>query len=44
MSGPLSAVGGAAARHPWITLAVWVVLMAVAVGTAVTGIAGDSLF
>lgn len=44
MRGPLAAVGGAAARHPWITLAVWVVLMAVAVGTAVTGVAGDSLF
>lgn len=44
MRGPLAAVGGAAARHPWITIAVWVVLMAVAVGTAVTGVAGDSLF
>ena len=44
MRRPLAAVGGAAARHPWITLAVWVVLMAVAVGTAVTGVAGDSLF
>jgi RND superfamily putative drug exporter len=44
MRGPLAAIGGAAARHPFRTLAVWAVLIAIAVGTAVTGIAGESLF
>jgi len=41
---PLAAIGGASARHPFITLGVWVALMAVAAGTAVAGVAGDSLF
>ncbi|MEO5919734.1 MAG: hypothetical protein ABIQ01_01185, partial [Pseudolysinimonas sp.] len=42
--GPLAAIGGAAARHPWITLAAWVVLIGGAVATAVGGVAGESLF
>jgi RND superfamily putative drug exporter len=40
----LAAIGGAAARHPWITLAVWILLIGGAVATAVGGLAGDSLF
>ncbi|MEO5922016.1 MAG: MMPL family transporter [Pseudolysinimonas sp.] len=42
--GPLAAIGGAAARHPWITLAVWLLLITGAVATAVGGIAGESVF
>jgi RND superfamily putative drug exporter len=40
----LAAIGGAAARHPWITLVVWVLLIGGAVATAVGGLAGESLF
>ncbi len=42
--GPLAAIGGAAARHPWITLVVWVLLIGGAVATAVGGLAGETLF
>ena len=42
--GPLSAIGGAAARHPWMTLGAWVLLIGLAVATAVAGIGGESLF
>ena len=42
--GPLAAVGGAAARHPFITLGIWIVLITIAVGTVVAGLTGDSLF
>ncbi len=42
--GPLAAIGGAAARHPWITLVVWALLIGGAVATAVGGVAGESLF
>ncbi|HEX7835702.1 MAG TPA: MMPL family transporter, partial [Pseudolysinimonas sp.] len=41
---PLAAIGGAAARHPWITLVAWVLVIGGAVATAVGGIAGESLF
>lgn len=40
----LAAIGGAAARHPWITLVVWILLIGGAVATAVGGLAGESLF
>ncbi len=42
--GPLAAIGTAAARHPWITLVVWVLVIGGAVATAVGGLAGESLF
>ncbi|MEO8263131.1 MAG: MMPL family transporter, partial [Pseudolysinimonas sp.] len=42
--GPLATIGGAAARHPFVTLTVWLVLVAIAVGTAVAGLTGQSLF
>ncbi len=42
--GALAAIGDAAARHPWVTLAVWILLIGGVVATAVGGIAGESLF
>ena len=42
--GPLVAVGGAAARHPWITLAAWIVAIGIAIATAIAGLTGESLF
>jgi RND superfamily putative drug exporter len=42
--GPLAAIGSASARHPWITLIVWVLMIGGAVATAVGGLAGESLF
>lgn len=42
--GPLAAIGGSAARHPWLTLVIWVLLIGGAVATAVGGLAGESLF
>ncbi len=42
--GPLAAIGGTAARRPWITLIVWVLLIGGAVATAVGGVLGESLF
>jgi uncharacterized membrane protein YdfJ with MMPL/SSD domain len=40
----LAAIGGAAARHPVITLVAWIALIGAAVATAVAGIGGESLF
>ncbi len=42
--GPLATIGSASARHPWITLVVWVLVIGGAVATAVGGLAGESLF
>jgi uncharacterized membrane protein YdfJ with MMPL/SSD domain len=44
MSAPLERLGGAAARHPIITLIAWAVLLLVAVGTAIVGVTGENLF
>ena len=44
MSAPLERLGGAAARHPIVTLAAWAVLLLVAVGTAIVGVTGENLF
>jgi RND superfamily putative drug exporter len=42
--GPLARLGAATGRHPWITLAVWTVLLGAAVGTALLGVTGETLF
>ena len=43
-AGPLGRLGGAAGAHPFISLAVWAVLVAIAVATALAGAGGQSLF
>lgn len=40
----LRRIAGASARHPWITLVVWVLGIGAAVALAVAGVAGESLF
>lgn len=42
--GPLARVGGLAARRPVLTVLVWAVLLAAALGTAVGGVTGQTLF
>ncbi|MGA0566808.1 MMPL family transporter [Rathayibacter sp. KR2-224] len=42
--GPIGRLGANAARHPWITLACWLVVIAAAAATALGGIGGQSLF
>lgn len=42
--GPLARVGGLTARHPVLTVLVWAVLLAAALGTAVGGVTGQTLF
>jgi len=44
MPGPLGRLAGGAARHPLLTLAVWVVALGAALLTALTGVVGESLF
>lgn len=44
MSGALERLGGAAARHPIITLVSWAILLVVAVGAALVGVTGENLF
>lgn len=43
-AGPLGRLGGAVGAHPLISLAVWAVLVAIAVATALAGAGGQSLF
>jgi len=43
-AGPLGRLGGAVGVHPLISLAVWAVLVAIAVATALAGVGGQSLF
>jgi RND superfamily putative drug exporter len=42
--GPVGRFGASAARHPWIVLAVWAVVVVVAALTALGGIGGQTLF
>lgn len=42
--GPLARIGRASAAHPWLTLCGWIVVLAIAVSTALVGATGDSLF
>lgn len=41
---PLAAIGSAAARHPFVTIGAWAVVLAVVFATALSGIGGQSLF
>src|SRR5664279_1673553 len=43
-AGPLGRLGGAVGAHPLISLAVWAVLVAIAVATALAGAGGQTLF
>ncbi len=43
-AGPLGRLGGVVGAHPLISLAVWAVLVAIAVATALAGAGGQSLF
>src|SRR3954465_9489675 len=43
-AGPLGRFGGLVGAHPLISLAVWAVLVAIAVATALAGAGGQSLF
>ncbi|WP_243063857.1 MMPL family transporter [Humibacter sp. RRB41] len=42
--GPIGRLGASAARHPWITLGVWLTVVAAAVATALGGLGGQRLF
>lgn len=43
-SGVVARLAVASARRPWITLVAWALLVGLAVGTALVGITGESLF
>ncbi|GAB3806314.1 MMPL family transporter [Humibacter antri] len=43
-TGPIGRLGAAAARHPWVTLGCWLVVVAAAAATALGGIGGQTLF
>lgn len=42
--GPIGRLGASAARHPWITLGIWLVVVAAAAATALGGLGGQTLF
>ncbi|MHA7985808.1 MMPL family transporter [Rathayibacter sp. CAU 1779] len=42
--GPIGRMGAAAARHPWTTLVVWLIVVGTAAATALGGIGGQNLF
>ena len=42
--GPIGRLGATAARHPWVTLVCWLVVVAAAAATALGGIGGQTLF
>ncbi|MFC5503166.1 MMPL family transporter [Lysinimonas soli] len=42
--GPLGRLGGAVGRHPFIAIACWAVIVAVALATAVAGLGGQTVF
>ncbi|HXR43703.1 MAG TPA: hypothetical protein VN759_02770, partial [Pseudolysinimonas sp.] len=41
---PLAAIGGASARHPFVVLTVWLVVLAASVAFALGGAGGQTLF
>jgi uncharacterized membrane protein YdfJ with MMPL/SSD domain len=43
-SGVIARASGGAARHPVITIATWLVVLALAVAAAIAGVMGESLF
>lgn len=42
--GPIGRLGAAAARHPWITLSCWLLVVVAAAATALVGVGGQTLF
>lgn len=44
MSRPLERLGGVAARHPIVTLGAWAIFLAIAIGTAILGATGETIF
>ncbi|NNC11512.1 MMPL family transporter [Planctomonas sp. JC2975] len=42
--GPIGRMGAAAARHPWLTLVVWLIVVGTTAATALGGIGGQNLF
>ncbi|MGN6125952.1 MAG: MMPL family transporter [Humibacter sp.] len=42
--GPVGRLGATAARHPWITLGVWLIVIGAAAATALFGVGGQTLF
>lgn len=43
-TGPIGRLGAWAARHPWITIGCWLVVVGIAGATALAGVGGQNLF